>query len=87
MTEQNLTPSLLRPADAAYSAVVGAGDYWIHEIKAGQTFRIVDIKGQLFHFREVVTGVAVQHQLSHLYQREVLMRPHLTTYLKNFKYR
>ena len=45
MTEQNLTPSLLRPADAAYSAVVGAGDYWIHEIKAGQTFRIVDLKG------------------------------------------
>ncbi len=45
MSEQKLTPSVLRSADAAYSAVVGAGDYWIHEIKAGQTFRIVDLKG------------------------------------------
>jgi len=45
MTEQKLTPSQLRPGDAAYSAIVGAGDYWIHEIKASQTFRIVDLKG------------------------------------------
>jgi uncharacterized protein len=45
MTGQTLTESLLLPADASYSAVVGAGDYWIHEIKAGETFRIVDLKG------------------------------------------
>jgi urea carboxylase-associated protein 1 len=30
---------------AAYSAEVLAGDYWIHEIAKGQTFRIVDLGG------------------------------------------
>lgn len=31
--------------EASYSAVVPAGDPWIYEIKAGQTFRIVDLGG------------------------------------------
>lgn len=31
--------------EASYSAVVLAGDYWIHEIRTGQTFRIVDLGG------------------------------------------
>jgi urea carboxylase-associated protein 1 len=30
---------------AVYSAVIGAGDYWIHEIREGQRLRIVDLKG------------------------------------------
>ncbi|MDP9170761.1 MAG: urea carboxylase-associated family protein [Acidobacteriota bacterium] len=29
----------------SYEAVVLAGDFWIHEIKAGQIFRIVDLGG------------------------------------------
>jgi urea carboxylase-associated protein 1 len=33
------------PDDAIYSADVLAGDYWIHEIAIGQTFRIVDLQG------------------------------------------
>lgn len=32
-------------SDPVYSEVVLAGDYWIHEIKAGQRFRIVDLDG------------------------------------------
>jgi urea carboxylase-associated protein 1 len=32
-------------SDPIYSAVVNAGDPWIHEIRAGQIFRIVDLKG------------------------------------------
>ncbi len=35
----------MNPDYAIYSADVLAGDYWIHEIGKGQTFRIVDLKG------------------------------------------
>ena len=37
--------STLGPDTAVYSADVPAGDFWIHEIACGQTFRIVDLKG------------------------------------------
>jgi urea carboxylase-associated protein 1 len=37
--------STLDPKDAIFSEVVGAGDPWIHEIKKGQHFRIVDLGG------------------------------------------
>lgn len=33
------------PETAVYSADVPAGDFWIHEIATGQTFRIVDLEG------------------------------------------
>jgi hypothetical protein len=37
--------SVLNPSNALYRFVVNAGDYWSREIKKGQTFRIVDLKG------------------------------------------
>lgn len=37
--------STLSPATAQYRHVVPAGDYWMHEVKTGQTFRIVDLEG------------------------------------------
>lgn len=37
--------SKLRTAAAVYNEVVPAGEPWIHEIKAGQVFRIVDLGG------------------------------------------
>ncbi|AKC86406.1 urea amidolyase associated protein UAAP2 [Pseudoxanthomonas suwonensis] len=40
-----IVESALRPDDAAYRRVVGAGDYWLHPIRAGQTLRIVDLEG------------------------------------------
>lgn len=40
-----LTESTLNPKDAVYRKTVPAGDYWIHKIKKGQTFRIVDMEG------------------------------------------
>ncbi|MCA1908275.1 MAG: urea carboxylase-associated family protein [Magnetospirillum sp.] len=40
-----LKESTLAAAQAAYRAVVPAGDYWLHEIKKGQTLRIVDVEG------------------------------------------
>ena len=40
-----LVESKLIPAEAAYSKVVPAGEPWIHTIRRGQYFRIVDLKG------------------------------------------
>ncbi|MEM7396933.1 MAG: DUF1989 domain-containing protein, partial [Verrucomicrobiota bacterium] len=40
-----MTESTHQPEEAAYRKVVEAGDYWIHEIKQGQTLRIVDLEG------------------------------------------
>lgn len=40
-----LTESERDPAGAVYNHTVLAGDHWIHEIRAGQTFRILDLEG------------------------------------------
>ncbi len=40
-----LTESKLEPANAVYDYTLPAGDGWMHEIKRGQTFRIVDLDG------------------------------------------
>jgi uncharacterized protein YcgI (DUF1989 family) len=40
-----LLESSLHSADAVFREVVPAGEYWIHEIAAGQIFRIVDLEG------------------------------------------
>jgi urea carboxylase-associated protein 1 len=40
-----LTESKLDPAKAVYDFTLPAGDGWMHEIKRGQTFRIVDLEG------------------------------------------
>ena len=44
MTDQ-LTSSELDIADAIYRHVCPAGDGWLHEMKAGQTLRIIDLEG------------------------------------------
>lgn len=41
----SLVESELDPRDAVYSAIIPAGEPWIHEIRAGQFFRIVDLHG------------------------------------------
>jgi urea carboxylase-associated protein 1 len=40
-----LTESKLDPAKAVYDLTLPAGEGWMHEIKRGQTFRIVDVEG------------------------------------------
>jgi len=37
--------SKLQADDAVYREVVKAGDYWLHKVKNGQTFRILDLEG------------------------------------------
>jgi len=45
MTGTKLTESQLDPADAVYTAVVPAGEPWLHPLKTGQTLRILDLEG------------------------------------------
>jgi urea carboxylase-associated protein 1 len=45
MAETNFIQSTLDPAQAGYSFVIPAGEHWIHEIRKGEVFRIVDLKG------------------------------------------
>lgn len=40
-----LTESELQPESAIYRKIVDAGDYYIGVVKAGQTFRILDLEG------------------------------------------
>ena len=40
-----MVQSTLDPKDAVYRHVIPAGEPWIHEIKAGQYLRIVDLRG------------------------------------------
>lgn len=40
-----LKESTLNPDNSVYREVIPAGDYWLHRIKKGQTFRIVDLEG------------------------------------------
>jgi len=42
---RNSSPSKLKAGAAVYNEVIPAGEGWIHEVKAGQTFRIVAIGG------------------------------------------
>jgi urea carboxylase-associated protein 1 len=45
MTSFNLVESPFNPQHAVVDAVVNAGDPWLHEIKKGQVFRILDLEG------------------------------------------
>ena len=45
MNGMKLVESKLDPASAVYRATILAGDAWIHEIRKGQYFRIVDLHG------------------------------------------
>ncbi len=37
--------SELDPNKASYKETIGAGDYWLHEVKRGSVFRILDLEG------------------------------------------
>jgi urea carboxylase-associated protein 1 len=45
MSAQRIVESQLSPANAVYEKVVPAGEYWMHIVKNGQTFRILDLEG------------------------------------------
>jgi len=45
MSGIRLVESQLNPADAVYCQEIPAGEPWVHEIRLGQIFRIVDLRG------------------------------------------
>src|SRR5919108_3732693 len=45
MNGKSLVNSSLDPAKARYDATIPAGEPWIHEVRKGQYFRIVDVEG------------------------------------------
>ena len=45
VNSMSLIESKLQPATSATRHFVAAGDYFLGEIKEGQTFRIVDLEG------------------------------------------
>ncbi len=45
MSGIRIVESRLKAEDAVYSAEIAAGDPWFHEIRKGQVFRIVDLRG------------------------------------------
>jgi urea carboxylase-associated protein 1 len=45
MSGKTIVESRLSPADAVHREVIPAGEPWIHEIRKGQYFRIVDLGG------------------------------------------
>jgi urea carboxylase-associated protein 1 len=40
-----IVESQRKTADARYSRIVEAGDYWLHPVRQGQTLRITDLEG------------------------------------------
>src|SRR6202020_2108852 len=45
MSATNTVESKLKPGEAIYRHIIPAGEPWIHEIRRGQYFRIVDLHG------------------------------------------
>jgi hypothetical protein len=72
-----LTESQLDAARAAYDFTLPAGDGWMHEIKRGQTFRIVDIDGN----QAVDTLFYNAHDLSDRYSAQDTIREQGSIYL------
>jgi urea carboxylase-associated protein 1 len=72
-----LTESKLDPAKAVYDFKLLAGDGWMHEIKRGQTFRIVDLEGN----QAVDTLFYNAHDMSDRYSAQDTIREQGGIYL------
>ncbi len=72
-----LTESKLDPAQAVYDFKLLAGDGWMHEIKLGQTFRIVDLEGN----QAVDTLFYNAHDMSERYSAQDTIREQGGIYL------
>jgi uncharacterized protein len=69
--------SKLDPAKAVYDLTLPAGDGWMHEIKRGQTFRIVDLEGN----QAVDTLFYNAHDMSDRYSAQDTIRGQGSIYL------
>ena len=73
----SLVESKLNPSDAVYREVISAGEPWIHEIGAGQYFRIVDLGGN----QAVDTLFYNAHDYSDRYSAQDTIREQSNIYL------
>lgn len=71
------TESSLDPSDAIYDLTIPAGDGWMHEIKAGQTLRIVDLDGN----QAADTLFYNAHDMSERYSAQDTIRAQAGIYL------
>jgi len=71
------TESPLDPASAIYDFTLPAGDGWMHEIKRGQTFRIVDLEGN----QAADTLFYNAHDMSERYSAQDTIRAQSAIYL------
>ena len=54
----------LKIEDAVYDEVLNAGLGWMHELKKGQTFRILDIEGNHFMIWKIPRITTVRYRQS-----------------------
>jgi len=73
----SLVPSSLDPAKAVYRHVIPAGEPWIHEVRGGQFFRIVDLHGN----QAVDTLFYNAHDYSDRYSAQDTIRAQANLYL------
>src|SRR5580693_627214 len=71
------TESQLHPEDAVYDYTVLSGEAWMHEIAAGQSFRIVDLEGN----QAVDTLFYNAHDLTDRYSAQDTIREQSSIYL------
>jgi urea carboxylase-associated protein 1 len=69
--------SKLDPAKAVYDHILPAGDGWMHELKRGQTFRIVDLEGN----QAVDTLFYNAHDMAERYSAQDTIRAQAGIYL------
>jgi len=77
MSGIKIVPSALNPAAAVYRFTIPAGEPWFHEIRKGQHFRIVDLKGN----QAVDTLFYNAHDYSDRYSAQDTIREQRNIYL------
>jgi urea carboxylase-associated protein 1 len=77
MSGIRIVESQLNPADAVYSHEIPAGEPWVHEIRQGQIFRIVDLRGN----QAVDTLFYNAHDYSDRYSAQDTIREQRNIYL------
>src|SRR6202171_6491739 len=77
MTELNLVERILVPARQSSTKVIPAGEPWIHAVKKGQYFRIVDLHGN----QAVDTLFYNEHDYSDRYSAQDTIQQQRNIYL------
>jgi urea carboxylase-associated protein 1 len=77
MSGTRIVESRLKAANAVYSQEIPAGEPWIHEIRRGQIFRIVDLRGN----QAVDTLFYNAHDYSDRYSAQDTIREQRNIYL------